>query len=91
MAGHLRRACELEGIDPIGLGVVEQQYLRALAAGASRLNVIASRVGLPARTVSEVTEPFLLRMGMIDKDEQGRRLLTARGRDHLSQTSPITA
>ena len=42
----------LEQIDDLGLGPTEQQYLRILAEGDSRLNVIASRLGLPARTVS---------------------------------------
>ena len=52
---HLDRACNLEGIDSLGLGPIEKQYLRILAEGDSRLNVIASRFGLPARTVSQVT------------------------------------
>ena len=80
---HLERACGLEGIDAWGLGPVEQEYLRILAEGDSRLNVIASRLGLPARTVSQVTEPFLLRAGFLVKDNQGRRQLTALGREHL--------
>jgi Holliday junction DNA helicase RuvB len=81
--GHLRRACELEGTDPLGLGPTDQEYLAALAGGATRLNVVASRLGLPARTVAEVVEPFLIRSGLICKDDQGRRELTGRGRDHL--------
>jgi Holliday junction DNA helicase RuvB len=81
---HLERACLLEDIDALGLGPTEQQYLRILAEGASRLNVIASRMGLPSRTVAEVTEPFLIRVGLVMKDEQGRRQLTAEGREHLS-------
>jgi Holliday junction DNA helicase RuvB len=80
---HLERACVLEQIDPLGLGPTEQQYLRILAEGDSRLNVIASRLGLPPRTVSQVTEPFLLRAGFLIKDDQGRRQLTALGREHL--------
>jgi len=63
---------------------VEQQYLRILAEGDSRLNVVASRLGLPARTVSHVVEPFLLRAGLVVKDDQSRRQLTALGREHLS-------
>jgi holliday junction DNA helicase RuvB len=82
---HLERACELEQIDQLGLGPTEQQYLRILAEGDSRLNVIASRIGLPARTVSQVTEPFLLRAGLVTKDDQGRRQLTAAGREQLLQ------
>jgi Holliday junction DNA helicase RuvB len=41
-------------------------------------------LGLPSRTVAEVTEPFLIRSGLIIKDDQGRRQLTAQGREHVS-------
>ncbi|MEX1098007.1 MAG: Holliday junction DNA helicase RuvB C-terminal domain-containing protein [Planctomycetales bacterium] len=80
---HLERACALEQIDELGLGPTEQRYLAAVADGASRLNVIASTLGLPSRTVAEVTEPFLIRAGLIVKDDRGRRQLTARGRKHV--------
>jgi holliday junction DNA helicase RuvB len=83
--GHLERACQLEQIDPLGLGPMEQQYLGLLMAGATRLNVLASRLGLPAPTVSQVTEPFLVRAGLIGKDDGGRRQLTALGREHLAR------
>jgi Holliday junction DNA helicase RuvB len=88
--GHLVRACALEGLDEIGLGPTEQQYLAALAEGASRLNVIASLLGLPARTVSQVIEPFLIRAGLILKDDQGRRQLTAEGREHMTRSTRIS-
>lgn len=78
----LDRACDLEQIDALGLGPTEQAYLRILAEGDSRLNVIASRLGLPARTISLVTEAFLIRAGLVVKDDQGRRQLTAEGREH---------
>ena len=83
MPDHLERACTLEQIDPLGLGPTEKAYLLLLADGASRLNVIASRLGLPSRTVAEVSEPFLLRAGLVVKDDGGRRQLTADGRLHL--------
>ena len=81
---HLERACALEQIDALGLGPTEQQYLRILAEGTCRLNVIASRLGLSPRTVSQVTEQFLIREGFVDKDENGKRFLTPKGREHLS-------
>jgi len=81
---HLHRACTLEKIDGLGLGPTEQSYLRLLGDGPMRLNVLASSLGLPARTVSQVTEPFLVRAGLIAKDDQSRRQLTAAGYDHLS-------
>jgi Holliday junction DNA helicase RuvB len=61
-------ACQLEQIDALGLGPVEAQAC----------------LGVPARTVSGVVEPFLLRAGLIVKDDGGRRELTARGREHLA-------
>jgi holliday junction DNA helicase RuvB len=82
-AKHLLRACELEQMDDLGLGPCEKRYLLILADGGSRLNVIASTLGLPTRTVSQVVEPFLIRLGLILKDDQGRRELSARGREHL--------
>ncbi len=83
---HLERACLLERIDHLGLGPVDQQYVAVLADGASRLNVIASRLGLHSRTVAEVIEPYLIRVGLVVKDDQGRRELTGEGREHLSQS-----
>jgi len=83
---HLQRACELEQLDHLGLGPTEQQYLRIVAEGPTRLNVIASRIGLPTRTISEVTESFLLRAELICKDDQGRRNLTSAGHNHLSES-----
>ena len=89
-AVHLNRACSLEQIDALGLGPVEQQYVSILKDGPIRLNVIASLVGLPSRTVAEVTEPFLIRAGLLTKDDQGRRQLTAAGYDHASKLCPTS-
>jgi len=82
---NLERACTLEGIDHLGLGPIEQDYLKVLLDGPTRLNVLASRLGLPSKTVAEVTEPFLIRAGLVVKDDQGRRLLTATGREHAGE------
>lgn len=92
---NLGRACLLEGIDGLGFGPIEQQYLRILSEGDSRLNVIASRLGLPPRTVSQVVEPFVIRAGFVVKDDNGRRQLTSQGRDHVvkdqeEQKTPTT-
>jgi Holliday junction DNA helicase RuvB len=83
---HLLRACELEQLDELGLASTERQYLDIVSEGPTRLNVVASRIGLPSRTVSEVTESFLIRAGLICKDEQGRRCLTEAGHTHLSNS-----
>jgi Holliday junction DNA helicase RuvB len=81
---HFNRTCELEGIDALGLDRQEIQLLRILqdAAGAVRLNVLASRMSLPPRTVSDVVERHLVQLGLIDKSPDGRRI-TAKGLEHL--------
>jgi Holliday junction DNA helicase RuvB len=86
---HLERACSLEQIDSMGLGPTEQKYLTVVADNPTRLNVIASILGLPKRTISEVTEPFLMRAGLILKDDQGQRQLTQIGHEHLSNNRQI--
>ena len=82
---HLSRACVLEQIDERGLGPTEQNYLQLLVDGPKRLNVLASSLGLPPRTISQVTEPFLVRAGLIAKDDQSRRQLTALGYEHAAK------
>jgi Holliday junction DNA helicase RuvB len=85
-ASHFLRACILDQLDELGLGPTEQQYLKALAEGNSRLNVLSSILGLPSRTVATVIEPFLIRAGLIVKDDAGRRQLSGKGREHLSDS-----
>ena len=81
---HAMRAVDLEGLDEKGLTLQEQSYLRALAEGVSRLGVISSRIAMPTSTVQRVVEPYLIRSGLISKDE-GRRELTASGREHVGR------
>jgi Holliday junction DNA helicase RuvB len=81
---HLAKACELTGVDPLGLNVAtDLAYLSLLLDGDRQLNVLASCLGLPQRTISTVIEPFLLRSGLIEKGKQSRRALTSKGREHL--------
>ncbi len=81
---HAKRAVAMEGLDEKGLTIQEQSYLRALADGVSRLGVISSRIAMPTSTVQRVVEPYLIRSGLISKDE-GRRELTAAGREHVAK------
>ncbi len=67
----------------MGLGSTERKYLSILADGPTRLNVLSTMLGLPTRTVSEVTEQFLIRAGLIDKDKNGMRQLTGKGLGHV--------
>jgi holliday junction DNA helicase RuvB len=88
---HLNRAVSVEGLDELGLDVHEQTILRTLAeAGgrAVRLQMLAARVGQPTRTISEVTESFLLREGLIVRTDAGREL-TQKGREYVARNSVV--
>jgi Holliday junction DNA helicase RuvB len=80
---HFRKTCLLECVDSRGLDSTEQRYLQILLDRPHRLNMLASKLALPARTVEKVIEgDYLIRSGLVEKDDQSRRLLTADGRRH---------
>jgi Holliday junction DNA helicase RuvB len=81
---HMKKVFQLENLDDLGLGSVEQQYLRLLIDGGQKLNILSSMLGLPVKTISDVVEPFLLRAGLIIKGENGR-VLTQKGIDHIQR------
>jgi len=84
---HLRRAVQVEGLDELGLDQHEQAVLTTLADANGkpvRLQMLAARVGQPTRTLSEVTESFLLREGLIVRTSDGREL-TERGRAYVGR------
>lgn len=79
-----KRAISLEGIDDrLGLTVQEQAYLHAVASGVSRVGTISSKIAMPVVTVQRVVEPFLIRAGLLSKDNSTREL-TAYGRDYVA-------
>jgi len=71
-------------IDELGLDGLDRSYLKVLHEnGALALNVLSSKLSLPAPTLQRVVEPYLLKEGFILKDRASLRLLTAKGRNHL--------
>ena len=69
-------------IDSLGLDSIEKQYLQILSERAmpTRLNLISSYLGLPRASI-EMIETDLLRLGLIEKCDQGR-ILTVNGVNH---------
>ena len=71
-------------IDQLGLNNLDRSYLKILhESGALALNVLSSKLAVPALTLQKVVEPYLLKEGFILKDRASLRLLTAKGRNHL--------
>jgi len=59
------------------------KYLNLLRDGEKPLNVLASHLGLPTKTITSVVEPYLIRAGFMEKGTHSKRSLTAQGREHL--------
>jgi Holliday junction DNA helicase RuvB len=72
--------------NPLGLDKLDVQYLKTLREESpTKLNILAARIGMPARTLQEVVEPFLLKIGFIKKNAD--RLITESGREFIDQLS----
>lgn len=80
---HVHQMLEMQEIDELGFDAVEQRYLLLLHEYQApvRLNVLANQLGLPKQSI-EMFEADFFRMGLIYKDEKGRRL-TPLGIDHV--------
>jgi Holliday junction DNA helicase RuvB len=85
---HLQRACEIERISDLGLDNMQQKYLALLASGPQRLNVLASMLGVSTKVLTKTVEPYLLRSGLVVKDDGGRRNLSESGQNHLTTLRP---
>jgi holliday junction DNA helicase RuvB len=82
---HFEQTVVLENIDELGLGTDEQRFLRFLAerqGQAVRLFTIEAALGIHRRTIQSVIEPYLLRTGLIERQQQGR-VITEAGLRHL--------
>jgi len=88
---HFKIMCRLEGLDKLGLNILDRRYLTLLAEHKNnpiRLNVIASRLDFSnPKTVVELIEKYLIRIGFVDKDDKGRHI-TPSGLEHI-RNNPI--
>lgn len=80
-------ACELFGIDSLGLTKDDRRYLDTLLkgfrGGPAGIRALAASLHEDPDTVENVYEPYLLRLGFIERSPRGR-ILTAKGRAYLS-------
>lgn len=84
--GICDEACKLFGIDERGLTKDDRRYLETLdkgfRGGPAGIRALASALHEDPDTVENVYEPFLLRLGFIERGTRGR-MLTAKGRAYL--------
>lgn len=79
-------ACELFGIDSLGLTKDDKRYLETLKGsfrgGPAGIRALASGLHEEVDTLEHVYEPYLLRLGFIERSPRGR-ILTEQGREYL--------
>lgn len=79
-------ACELFGIDALGLTKDDRRYLETLRdafkGGPAGIRALASALHEDPDTVENVYEPYLMRLGFVERSPRGR-ILTAKGREYL--------
>lgn len=79
-------ACELFGIDTYGLTKDDRRYLETLLTsfrgGPTGVRALAAALHEEPDTVENVYEPYLLRLGFVERSSRGR-ILTTQGRSYL--------
>jgi holliday junction DNA helicase RuvB len=80
-------ACQLFGIDEYGLTKDDRRYLETLRdgfkGGPAGVRALSSAMHEDPETVENVYEPYLLRLGFIERSPRGR-ILTNKGKEYLS-------
>ena len=79
-------------IDSLGLDKTDLQILETIAkqfsGGPVGLETLAAATGEESETLEDVIEPYLLRLGMLERTPRGR-VITSLGLGHLGMTPPM--
>ena len=84
-------AMEALGIDDLGLDAIDRDILNTIIlkyrGGPVGLNTLAASISEEENTVEDIYEPFLLKLGFLERTPRGR-LATQRAYDHLGVDVP---
>ncbi len=71
------KAIDLEGVDEMGLEVLDRKYLLVVIenfhGGPVGIDAIAATLNEETNTLEEMTEPYLLKAGFINRSKAGRK------------------
>jgi Holliday junction DNA helicase RuvB len=83
-AAAVSSTCDQLGVDAAGLDPTMRRYLRTLCEknGPVALSTMVALLGESKDVVEDVIEPFLLRLGLIERTPRGR-VATAAGNAHM--------
>jgi Holliday junction DNA helicase RuvB len=86
-----REALKSEGVDARGLDKLDRRFLEAIidvyGGGPVGLEAVAATINDEAETLSEIVEPYLLKIGFIAREPRGRRV-TREAYTHLEKHAP---
>jgi Holliday junction DNA helicase RuvB len=89
-----RAALDLEGVDTRGLDRLDRRFLLAIVdhygGGPVGLEAVAATINDDGETLSEMVEPYLLKIGFIQRTPNGRRV-TRDAYAHLGKQPPAGA
>ncbi|MCK5125402.1 MAG: Holliday junction branch migration DNA helicase RuvB [candidate division Zixibacteria bacterium] len=81
-----KKALQLEGIDKIGLDKLDRSFIKIIIdyykGGPVGIETIATTLNEESDTLVDMVEPYLLKIGLIQRTRQGR-IATAKAYDHL--------
>jgi Holliday junction DNA helicase RuvB len=87
------RALDSEGVDARGLDRLDRRFLTAIIdvydGGPVGIEAVAATINDEAETLSEIVEPYLLKIGFIAREPRGRRV-TREAYAHLDRQPPAT-
>ena len=86
-----RQALDKEGVDARGLDRLDRRFLGAImeiyGGGPVGIEALAATINDDAETLSELVEPYLLKIGFITREPRGRRV-TSEAYAHLGKPAP---
>ncbi|MEZ6125406.1 MAG: Holliday junction branch migration DNA helicase RuvB [Planctomycetaceae bacterium] len=86
-----RKALEMKAVDPRGLEELDRQYINTIISvfggGPAGVQAIAHTMNIPADTLEDEIEPYLLREGLIQRTPRGRTI-TADAWKHVGKKPP---
>jgi Holliday junction DNA helicase RuvB len=88
---HCQDAFSMLDVDQLGLDWIDRKIIEVIidkfGGGPVGLNTIAAATGEEMATIEDVYEPYLLRLGFLDRSPRGR-VATARAYEHLGKQKP---
>ncbi|MFA7302418.1 MAG: Holliday junction branch migration DNA helicase RuvB [Candidatus Paceibacterota bacterium] len=93
LTGELcEEACKMFGVDPLGITKDDRRYLETLLkgfhGGPAGVRALVASLHEDLDTVEHVYEPYLLRIGFIERSPRGR-ILTKTGREYLEGNAQL--